>query len=87
MKLNRNLIRKMILKEIKQLRESMDPSHPQYDAVGEAIMQAVRYIQGTNMPMMLQVMPSIQNDIYQVCVQKCEDYDCVGHEEYVFENG
>ena len=83
MKLNRKLIRKMILKEIKLLKESMQPGHPQYDAVGEAIMQAYRYIMGTNMPQMLNFMPSIENDIYKVCEQKCEDYGCTEHAEYV----
>lgn len=85
MKLNRKLIRKMILKEMKLLKESMHPGHPQYGAVGEAIMQAYRYIMGTNMPMMLQFSPSVENDIYQVCEQKCEDYGCTEHAEYVFE--
>tara|TARA_Y100000592_G_C5404580_1_gene284939 strand:- start:644 stop:931 length:288 start_codon:yes stop_codon:yes gene_type:complete len=85
MKLNRKNLRKMILKEFKQLKESMGPGHPQYAAVGEAIMQAYRYIQGTNMPMMLQFMPSVENDIYQVCEKFCLDYGCDGHEEYVFE--
>ena len=83
MKLNRKLIRKMILKEMSNFGMPMGPAHPQYEAVGEAIMQAYRYIIKTNMPQMLQYMPSIENDIYQVCAQKCEDYVCPEHVEYV----
>lgn len=90
MKLNRKLIRKMILKEMASMGGmSMDPSHEDYEAVGQTIMSAVMEI-SRNKPGVLQFIKfgmgsSVYNDVASICEYHCMNFGVKQHCSYVID--
>ena len=89
MKLNRKLIRKMILKEMAGMGGTMDPSHPDYEVVGQVIMNSAMDISRTK-PGVIQFIKfgmghSVYNDIAPICEKHCMDYGVEQHCSYVID--
>ena len=61
----------------KVLQESMTPSDPDYDAVGEVIMQLSRSVMFGHI--------SGADEIYNECVMVADDYGVGRHIDYIYE--